>query len=107
MFDKAKVEVNQKTIEAMSHIKDIQYIWNFRSDYDIVSKYLPLLPARTKYNLLMNYFNLKTNRKLDEKLRTLNWNDKRIYSISCWEIQQLKVFNIIAKTNNLPKSVFM
>ena len=79
----------------MSHIKDIQYQWDFRSDYDIVSEYLTLLPARTKYTLFMSYFDLKTVPDLDEKLRTLNWNDKRIDSIDCWKIQQLNIFNII------------
>ena len=75
----------------MPHVKNIEYEWDFGSDYDIVSKYLPLLPARTKYFLDMDYFNLKKYPGLDEKLRMLNWNDKRIYSIRWWKIQQLSV----------------
>ena len=79
----------------MSYIKDIQYQWYFESNYDIVTEYLPLLPAKTKYTLNMGYFDLNNYPDLDEKLRTLNWNDKRIYSIKCLEIQQLNIFNII------------
>ena len=75
----------------MAHVKDIQYEWFIGSNYDIVSEYLPLLPARTKYTFNMNNYNLKIDPDLDEKLRTLNWNDKRIYSISCWKIQQLNI----------------
>ena len=70
----------------MSYIKDIQYEWDFESTYNLVSKYLPLFPARTKYTLNMDNFDLKTDPDLDEKLRILNWNDKRIDSIRCWEI---------------------
>ena len=82
----------------MSHIKEIQYESNFRSNYHLVSEHLPLLPSRTKYTLDLASFNLKEYPDLDEKLRILNWNDKRIYSIHWWEIQQLNIFNIIAKT---------
>ena len=96
-FDEAKEE-NQKAFEVMSHIKDIEYFWDFRSGYDIVSQYLPLLPLRTKYTLDMDYFDLKTDPDFDGKLRMLNWNDKRIYSIDCWKIQQLNIFNKIIKT---------
>ena len=82
----------------MSCFKDIQYEWYFRSNYDIVTEYLPLFPARTKYTLHMDYFDLETDPDLDEKLRMLNWNDKRIYSMSCRKIQQLNIFNKIIKT---------
>ena len=95
MIDKAKVEDNQKTIEVMSHIKDIQYEWDFKSDYDIVSEYLPLLPARTKYTLFMDYFDLNKYPDMDEKLRFLNWNEKIIYSISSTTLQQLNILNKI------------
>ena len=80
----------------MSHIKDIQYQWDIGSKYDIVREYLPLLPTRTKYTLVMT-FDLKTDPGLDEKLRMLNWNDKRINSIWCWYLQQLNIFNKIEK----------
>ena len=96
LFDKAKVEEYQKTIEVMTHIKDIQYEWDIGSNYDFVNKYLPLLPSRTKYTLVMDYFDLKAVPDFYEKLRMLNWNDRRIYLIRCWEIQQLNV-NIIGK----------
>ena len=76
----------------MPHIKNIQYEWSIGSDYDIVSEYLSLFPARTKYTLYMGYFDLKTVPDLDEKLRMLNWNEKRICSISCWEIHKLNIF---------------
>ena len=92
MFDKFKVRELQKTIEVMPHIKDIQYEWDFGSNYDIVDKYLPLLPARTKYTLDMGYFKLKEYPDLDEKLRMLNWNDKRINSIYCMSLQQTNIF---------------
>ena len=75
----------------MPHFKDIQYEWDFGSDYHIVSEYLALLPARTKYTLDIN-LDLKEHPDLDEKLRMLNWNDKRINSIRCWNLQQLNVF---------------
>ena len=87
--------MNQKTFEVIPHIKNIQYKWSIGSNYDIVTEYLPLLPAKTKYTLAMNNFDLKTVPGLDEKLRMLNWNDKRICSISCWIIQQLNIFNKI------------
>ena len=95
MFDKAKAEELQKAFEVMSHFKDIQYEWSIGSNYDIVTQYLPLLPVRTKYTLNMNKFNLKTVPGLDEKLRMLNWNDKRIDSIRCTTLHQLNVFLII------------
>ena len=76
----------------MPHIKDIQYEWNLRSNYQLVSKYLPLLPARTKYTLDMFNFDLNEHPGLDEKLRMLNWNDKRIDSIKCMSLQQLNIF---------------
>ena len=75
----------------MTHIKDIQYEWYNGSDYDIINQYLPLLPARTKYTLSMNKYDLKIIPDLDEKLRKLNWNDKRIYSISSMTLQQLNI----------------
>ena len=81
----------------MSHIKDIEYEWDFGSNYDIVTEYLPLLPARTKYNLFMDDFDLKIDLDLDEKLRMLNWNEKRIYSIYCLTVHKLNVFNKIGK----------
>ena len=76
----------------MSHFKNIQYEWSIGSNYDIVTEYLPLLPARTKYTLSMNKYDLKIDPDLDEKLRMLNWNDKRIYSISSMTLQQLNIF---------------
>ena len=82
----------------MPHFKDIEHYWSFSSNYDLVNKYLPLLSARTKYTLDMSFVDLKKDPGLDEKLRMLNWNDKRIYSIRCWEIQQLNIFDIIGKT---------
>ena len=91
MFDKAKAEELQKAFEVIPHFKDVQYEWDFGSNYDIVTEYLPFLPARTKYTLDMNNFYLKTVPGLDEKLRTINWNDKRICSIDCWKIQQLNI----------------
>ena len=78
----------------MSYIKDIQYQWNFRSNYHFVDKYLSLFPARTKYFLDMNNFDLKTDSDLDDKLRMLNWNDKKICSISCMYLQQLNILNV-------------
>ena len=82
----------------MPHVKNIEYEWSIGSNYDIVTEYLPLLPARTKYTLFMDYFDLKKYPDLDEKLRMLNWTDKRIYSIRCLEIQKLNIFNKIIKT---------
>ena len=82
-----------KTIEVIPRIKDIEYEWNFISNYDIVSKYLPLIPARTKYSLAINFFDLKTDPGLNDRLRMLNWNDKRIDSIECVAVQQLNIFN--------------
>ena len=79
----------------MSHIKDIQYELCIWLNYDIVSKYLSLLPAKTKYTLSMDNSDLNTDPDLNEKLRIINWNDKRINSICWWEIQQLNIFNII------------
>ena len=76
----------------MSHIKDIQYKWNIRSSYDIVSQYLHLFPARTIYDLYMDNFGLNRCSDLDEKLRMLNWNDKRIDSIHGQALQQLNIF---------------
>ena len=81
----------------MSHIKDIQYQWDFGSNYDIISKYITLFPARTKYNLHLFRFNSNNYPDLDEKLRMLNWNDKRIDSIRCMTLQQLNIFNKIIK----------
>ena len=77
----------------MSHIKDIEYIWDLSSSYQLVNKYLPSLSARTKYFLFMNSLDLKTDPEFNEKLRKLNWNDKRIYSIDCNTLQQLNIFN--------------
>ena len=93
-----QLEEKLKTFEVMPHIKDIQYEWYFGSNYHLVDKYLPLLPARTKYTLLMSYFNLRNHPDLDEKLRMLNWNDKRIDSIRCKKIQQLNIFIINGKS---------
>ena len=76
----------------MSHIKDIQYEWYIGSNYDIVSKYLPLLPARTKYTLIMGDLDFETDPDLDKKLRMINWNKKRIYSIRSQALQQLNIF---------------
>ena len=98
MFELAEVEEYRKTIEVIPHIKYIEYHWNFRSNYYLTDKYLPLLPARTKYFLDMNNLDLKTVPDLDEKLRMLNWNDKRIYSIYCMTIQRINIFNIIGWT---------
>ena len=89
------MEENQKAIEVMPHIKDIQYEWDFSPNYDIFSKYLPLFPARTKYDLNMGLLDLKKYPGLDVKLRMLNWNDKRICSIDCMTLQQLNIFNKI------------
>ena len=86
----------------MSHVKNIQYEWYFRSNYDLIDKYLPLFPARTKYTLFMDYFDLKKYPDLDEKLRMLNWNDKRICSISSREIQKL---NILTKLDKIFKNL--
>ena len=90
MFDNAEVEEFQKTIEVMPHVKHIQFEWYISSNYHLVNKYLPLFPARSKYDLSMD-LNLKTDPYLDEKLRMINWNDKRIYSIECGYLQQLSV----------------
>ena len=76
----------------MPHIKDIEYQWLIGTNYDIVSKYLPLLPAKTKYTLAMSGLDLKDYPGLDKKLRMLNWNDKRINSIYFWKVQQLNIF---------------
>ena len=76
----------------MSHIKDIEFCWFIESNYDIVSEYLPLFTARTIYTLVMGGLDLKTDPDLDEKLRMINWNDKRIDSIDCWKIQQINIF---------------
>ena len=94
--------MNQKTFEVMSHFKNIQYEWSIGSNYDIVTEFLPLLPARTKYTLDMDNFDLKTDPDLDEKLRMLNWNEKRICSISSREIQKL---NILTKLDKLFKNL--
>ena len=93
IFDEAKVGELQKTFEVMSHIKDIEYFWDLSSSYQLVNKYLPSLPAKTKYFLCMNNLDLKTDLEFDEKLRMLNWIDKRIYSIDCNTLQQLNIFN--------------
>ena len=77
----------------MLHIKNIEYEWDFKSDFDFVNEYLPLLPPRTKYNLFMDYFDLKIDPDFDEKLRMLNWNDKKIYIINNMNLQQLHIFN--------------
>ena len=78
----------------MPHIKDIQYKWKIISNFYVASKYLPLFPARTKYFLAMGYLDLNSNTNVDEELRMLNWNDKRIYSIESWKIQQLNIKKI-------------
>ena len=98
MFDKSRVEDNQKTFKVIPHFKDIQYEWSTKSNFNAVSLYLPLLPARTKYTLSISNFNLKTVPGLDEKLRMLNWNDKRIWSIECTDLQQLNILNKIEQT---------
>ena len=94
-FYNVEVEENQKTIEVMPHIKDIENKWYIGSSYHLVSEYLHLLPPRTKYTLSMGCFDLNKHPDLDKKLRMINWNDKRIYSIHWWEIQQLNILNII------------
>ena len=86
----------------MPHIKNIQYEWSIGSDYDIVSEYLSLFPARTKYILYMGYFDLKTVPDLDEKLRMLNWNEKRICSITSSKIQKL---NFLTKLDKIFKNL--
>ena len=83
IFDEAKVEEYQKAIEVTPHIKENEYLWDFRSSYYIVDRYFPLLPARTKFFLNMNKYDLRGDPDLDEKLKMLNWNDKRIYLIEC------------------------
>ena len=93
IFDEAKVGELQKTFEVIPHIKDIEYFWDLSSSYQLVNKYLPSLPAKTKYFLYMNNLDLKTDPEFDEKLRMLNWIDKRIYSIDCNTLQQLNIFN--------------
>ena len=92
MFDNENEEENQKAIKVIPHIKDIEYKWNFGSNYNLVSKYLSLLPARTKYSLDMDNLDLIKVPDLDEKLRMLNWNDKRIDSIHCMSLQQINIF---------------
>ena len=87
MFDEAKVEEYHKTIEVIPHIKDIQHYWDFRSNYQLIDKYLPLFPARTRHMLDISSLDLSTVPDLDEKLRMLDWNDKRIYSIRCKPLQ--------------------
>ena len=94
MFDyESQVEEYLKINEVMSHIKDIQSGWDFKSNYHLMDKYFPLLPARTKYTLFINNLDLNEHPDFAEKLRMLNWNDKRIDSIECWKIQQLIIFN--------------
>ena len=77
----------------MPHIKENEYLWDLSSSYQLVNKYLPSYSARTKYFLSMDKYDLKTDPEFDEKLRMLNWNDKRIYSINCNTLQQLNIFN--------------
>ena len=98
MLDEAKVEEYQKTIEVMPHIKDIEYQWKFRSSHNLVDKYFSLFPVRTKYFLLIDSFDLKTDPDLDEKLRMLDWNNKRICSIDCITLQQLSILNKTGQT---------
>ena len=75
----------------MSHVKDVEYYWLFTSSYHLGDKYLPLFPARTKYFLAICDFDLKTNPNFNEELKILNWNDKRIDSIECIDLQQLNI----------------
>ena len=82
----------------MTHIKDIQYQWDIRSNYYLVDECLPLLPARTKYTLYLTYLDLKKDPDFDEKLRMLNWNDKRINEIVCTALQKLNIFNKTGQT---------